>query len=124
VGTLASDQNRRLALLFGVLAAILLIASGLIAFIGGFVFLALGFGGPAIAAWGRSVLDVVVGIVVGAFSLIGRSGPGDRALTSGVILIVIAIVGWFGLGLANGILGLLATLFCLIAGLIYLLAAR
>lgn len=121
---LPGDQNRRIAFLFGVLGAVLLVASGLIDFIGGFVFLALGSGGPAIAAWGRSVVDVVLGLIVGALSLLGRTGPNDRALTAGVVLVVIAIVGWFGLGLANGVLAILAALFCLIGGLIFLVGTR
>jgi len=124
VGSLASDQNRRIAFLFGALAAVLFVVSGVIDFVGGFVFLALGSGGPAIAAWGRSLVDVVVGLIVGGFAVLGRTGPSDRALAPGVVLVVIAIVGWFGLGLANGVLAILAVLFCLIAGLIFLLSAR
>ncbi len=121
---LANDQNRRYAFLFGALGAILLVLSALIDFVGGFVFLALGSGGPAIAAWGRSVVDVVVGLIVGAFALLGRSGPSDRSLMAGVVLVVIAIVGWFGLGLANGVIALLAVLFCLIGGVIFLVSSR
>lgn len=121
---LASDQNRQIAFLFGALGAVLLILSAIIDFVGGFVFLALGSGGPAIAVWGRSLVDVVVGLIVGAFAVFGRSGPSDRTPIAGVVLVVIAIVGWFGLGLANGILALLAELFYLIGGVIFLLSTR
>jgi hypothetical protein len=37
---------------------------------------------------------------------------------------VLAVVGWLGLGLGGGILELLAALFVLIAGILYILSAR
>jgi len=121
---MAGDQNRRIAFLFGAVAAILLIAEGVVDFVGGFVLLAFGSGNHALGAWARSVIDVVVGVIVGAFALVGRTGASDRAVTAGVILVVLAIVGWLALGLGNGILALLGALFCLIAGILYLLSAR
>lgn len=116
--------DRNLGFLFGVLGAVVLVAVGLIDFLGGFVFLALGSGHSAIAAWGRSVVYVIVGLIVGLFAFLGRSGGNDRTLTAGVILVVLAIVGWFALGFAGGVLELLAALFALIAGVLYLLSAR
>jgi len=116
--------DRNLAFLFGALGAILLILDGLIDFVGGVVFLALGFGGHALIAWDRSVIDVVVGLIIGLFAVIGRTGARDRAVAAGVILVVLAIVGWFGLGFAGGVLALLAALFALLSGILYLLSAR
>ena len=118
------SDTRGLALIFGILGALILVLGGVIDFVGGFVFLALGLGGHALGAWYRSVIYVVVGIVIGLFTVIGRSGGKDRTFTAGVVLIVLAIVGWFGLGLADGLFALLAALFALIAGILYLLSAR
>ncbi len=123
---MSSSGDRNLGFLFGALGAVILIVAGVINFFGGFVFLALalGLGGPALGALTRSVIYVVFGIIIGLFTLIGRSGGNDRTFTAGVVLIVLAIVGWFDLGLANGLLALLAALFALIAGILYLLSAR
>lgn len=119
-----ASGNERFAFLLGALAAILLVLAGVVDLIGGFVFLAFGLGGHALAVWNRSVIDVVVGIVVGVFAAVGRMGGSDRTLTAGVVLVVLAVVGWFGLGFAGSILELLAALFALLAGILYLLSSR
>jgi hypothetical protein len=121
---MASSSDRNLGFLFGALAAVILVVAGVINFFGGFVLLAFGLGGHAIVAWGRSLVDIVLGLLVGLFTVIGRSGARDRALSAGVILVVLAVVGWLGLGLGGGILELLAALFVLIAGILYILSAR
>lgn len=118
------SDDRRIAFLFGALGAILLVLDGAIDFVGGFVFLAFGLGSHALGAWERSILFVVVGLIVGFFAFFGMSGKRDRAFGSGVILIVLAIVGWLGLGFGGGILELLASVFTLISGLLYLLSSR
>ena len=115
---------RKIAFLFGLLSAVLLIVAGTIDLIGGFIFLVIGSGSHALRAWAEWVVYVVVGVVIGLFAAIGRGPGNDRAMASGVVLLVIAVVGWLGLGLANGVLALLAALFCLIAGILYLLSIR
>jgi len=119
-----SSDSRGLAFVFGLLGAVFLIVAGAVDFIGGFVFLALGFGGHALGAWAQSVVYVIVGVIIGLFAAVGRSGGNDRATAAGVVLVVLAIVGWLGLGFANGVLALLAALFCLISGLLYLVSVR
>jgi hypothetical protein len=117
-------SNRGLAFLFGILAAIVLILVGIVDFVGGFVFLALGSGSHALGAWSRSVVYVIVGLIFGLFAFIGHSGGDDRRIAAGVILVVLAVVGWFGLGFAGDLLALLAALFALISGILYLVAVR
>jgi len=121
---MSNSGDRNLAFLFGVLGALILILAGIFNFFGGFVLLAFGLGGHAVAAWGRSLVDLIVGILIGLFASIGRAGGKDRALSAGVILVVLAVVGWLGLGLGGGLLELLAALFALIAGVLYILASR
>ncbi|HYA71001.1 MAG TPA: hypothetical protein VEH28_06510 [Thermoplasmata archaeon] len=117
-------SNRGLALLFGLLSALLLVVAGIVAFVGGFISLAFGFGSIALGAWARSVVYVVVGLVVGLFTGVGHSGDRDRTAACGAVLIVVAVVGWFGLGFGGELLALLASLFCLIAGVLYLVSGR
>lgn len=121
--TMSSEGNRGIAFVFGVLAAILLIISAAVDFIGGFVFLAFGHGGHAFGAWGRSVVDIVVALLVGLFSVFGRAGDRERTLAAGVVLVVLAFVGWFALGLVGEVFALVGVLFALIAGILFLVAS-
>jgi len=59
---------------------------------------------------------------VGLFSVYGRSRTADRSLAAGVILVVIALLGWLALGLTAGLAGLLGTLLVLIGGILFLVA--
>jgi len=111
-------------MLFGVLAALLFVIAGIAAFVGGFVSLAIGAGGLALNQWARSVLFVVVGLIVGLFAVLGHSRDRDRTLASGAVLVVVAIVGWFGLGFGGELLALVASLFGLISGILYLVSVR
>ena len=121
---MATTDNRGLAFLFGILGAILLILVGVVDFVGGFVFLALGNGAHALGSWDRSAIYVVVGIVAALFAGVGHSGSHDRALGAGVILVVLAVVGWLGLGFGGDLLALLAALFFLISGILYLVSSQ
>lgn len=121
---LQTSDLRRIAFLFGLLSALLLIVAGSLDLIGGFIFLATGSGVHALRAWAGWVLFVVLGIVIGLFAAIGRGPGNDRAMAAGVVLIVISIVGWLGLGLGNGVLALLGALFALIAGILFLVSIR
>lgn len=120
---MAGESNRRIAFLFGALGAILLIIGAAADFIGGFLFLATGAGGHALGAWGRSVVDIVVALLVGLFAVFGRSGDRERTLAAGVVLVVLAFVGWFALGLVGEIFALIGVLFALIAGILFLVAS-
>lgn len=121
---MTSGGNRGLAFAFGIIGALLLILVGVIDFVGGFVFLALGNGGHALVSWDRAVIYVVVGVVAGLFAGLGHSGGNDRSVAAGAILVVLALVGWLGLGFGGDLIGLLAALFFLISGILYLLSSQ
>jgi len=120
----SGSGERNLGFLFGGLGALLLVVAGVLDFFGAFVSIALGFGHPALGLFTRSVIDVIVGLLVGLFALYGRSVDRDRTFSAGVVLIVLAVVGWFGLGLGADIVGLLGALFALIGGILYVLSRR
>jgi hypothetical protein len=111
-------------MVFGLLSALLLILAALVDFVGGFVFLALGSGGHALSSWARSVVYVVIGLLFGLFAAIGRSGGRDRRLGAGVILVVLSVLCWFALGFGGELLALLAVVFALVSGILFLIAAR
>jgi hypothetical protein len=117
-------SNRAVGFLFGILGAILIVLEGLLDFIRSALFLAIGH--PLIA-WDEftaSILFVVLGIVFAVLAMLGRSRGNDRALASGVVMVVLALLGLVVLGFANGLVGLLGTIFVLIGGIFYIVEAR
>jgi len=121
---MADGGDRRIGFLFGVLGAVLFVLSGLLRLVSGAVVLALGHGVRAVGDWDHAVLLIGVGLIVGVFALMGRGRARDSSVMAGVILVVIALVGWLALGFAGGLLSLLGLVCVLIGGLVFLLAGR
>jgi|SRR5271170_1441671 len=121
---MSGSSNRSLGFVFGILGAVLIVLEGILDFLRSAIFLAVGHPFLAWDEFTASLLFVVLGIVLGLFVALGRARDRDRALASGVVLVVLAILGIFVLGQANGLLGLLGTIFILIAGLLYIFDAR
>jgi hypothetical protein len=118
------ESDRRLALVFGVIAAVLLIADAVLRFLVGIAFLATGRGLAALGSVDEAVIFLVVGLVIGFFAILGRSRTAERNLAVGIILVVLAIVGWLALGFSTSLLAILAAVFTLIAGILFLVAGR
>lgn len=121
---MTAESDRGLALIFGIIGAVLIVLDGLLKFAGGAYYLAIGHGDRAIGVWSQALLFLVVGFLMGFFALIGRSGTGDRAVTAGALLVVLVVAGWLVLGLTSGVLALLGSLLVLVSGVLYLLAGR
>jgi hypothetical protein len=119
-----AEDERRLALILGLLGALFLVLEGLIDLFAGVVLLAFGHGLRALGAWDHAIILTIVGLIVGFFAVFGRSRAGDRSIAAGVVLIVIALLGWLVLGLPNGILGVLGSILAIFSGLLYLVAGR
>jgi uncharacterized membrane protein len=90
----------------------------------GIVFLATGRGLAALGSADEAVIFLVLGLVIGFFAVLGQSRAADRSLAAGVVLIVLAIVGWLALGFAGSLLAILAAVFTLIAGILFLVSGR
>ncbi|HTT15119.1 MAG TPA: hypothetical protein VMG81_05000 [Thermoplasmata archaeon] len=122
---MSAEGNRRLGLVFGILAAVLLIVDGLVQIVAGVFFLAVGSGfGLVTATLSRAVILFVFGFLFGFLALLGHSRAEDRSLAAGIGLLVLALVGWLLVGLGSGLLGILATILALLAGIFYLVARR
>ncbi len=121
---MTADGDRRLALIFGVIAAVLLVVDAALRFLVGILFLATGRELAALGTANEAVIYLVIGLVIGFFSILGRSRGADRSLGVGIVLIVLALVGYLGLGFGGSVLALLAAVFTLIAGILYLAAGR
>lgn len=121
---MTSEGDRRLGMLFGLLGSVLIILSGIFRAIGGALLLAFGHERGAFGTWDQAAVLVAVGLIIGFFSLYGRSGAPDRGLAAGAVLIVLAIVGWLALGFGSGLISLLGALLVLIGGILYLVSGR
>ena len=121
---MTADGDRRLALIFGVLAAVLLVLDAVLRFFLGVVLLASGRAHAAVGSVGGAVVFLVVGLIVGFFAVLGRTRDADRSLAAGLVLIVLALVGWLALGFGGSLLAILAAIFALISGILFLVAGR
>jgi hypothetical protein len=121
---MASGSDRGVAAVFGLLGAVLLVLDGVIGLVSGVVYLALRRNEAALGSVDQGIILVVLGIVIAFFALIGRPRTRDRAVASGVVLVVIAFFAWLALGLGTGVLALLGLIFVLISGVLFLVSAR
>jgi hypothetical protein len=121
---MAGQDDRRIAFVLGAIAAILLLVDALLHFIAGIALLITGATHPGVGSIGSSVIEIVVALLIGAFAYFGRTRGGDRSVAAGVVLIVLAIVGWLALGFGGSLLALLAAILALVAGVLFLAAGR
>jgi|HubBroStandDraft_1064217.scaffolds.fasta_scaffold03167_10 hypothetical protein len=121
---MTSEGDRRLAFVFGLLGALLLVLAAVVRFFLGVVFLATGHGYLGVGSLAESVLYLVIGLIVGLFAFLGQRRGADRAVMAGIVLIVLAIVGWFTLGFGGSILALLGAVFALISGIVFVIAGK
>jgi len=116
-----NTTERTLGHLFGLVGGVLIAVGGLAAVIFGFVDLALGRTLGAAGALGEAVILFVLGALVLLFAHLGEHGWKERPATSGVLLVVLAIVGWAALGLGTNVLALIGGVFALLAGVMYMI---
>jgi hypothetical protein len=121
---MTAEGDRRLGLIFGVIAAVLLIVDAVLRFLVGIVFLATDRRFAALGSVDSAVIFLVLGLVIGFFAILGRSRAADRSIAVGAVLVVIALVGWLALDFASSVLAILAAVFTLIAGILFLVAGR
>ncbi len=121
---MTAEGDRRIGLVFGVMGSVLIVLAGILRIILGAVSLVLGHGRYALGSWDQAFILIAVGLITGFFSIYGRSGSRDQGLAAGVILIVLAFVGWFALGFGHEILALLGAILILIGGILFLVSGR
>ncbi len=119
-----ASGDRRIGFIFGILGAALFVLSGLLSLVGGLVVFALGHPARGLGDWDHAAILVAVGLITGLFALVGRARGRDDGLLAGVVLIVIALLGWLALGFGSGVLSILGVVCVLIGGVVYLLSQR
>lgn len=118
---MADITEQRLGYGFGVLGGALIALGGLVSLVLGTIDLALGHPYGALNAAGQAVLLFVVGGLAILFAWLGHRAWSSRPLTSGVLLVVMAGLGWAVAGVAANLVGLVGVLFVFLAGVLYVL---
>jgi hypothetical protein len=119
----SAEGNRGIASVFGILGAVLWLVDAVILLVSGVVYLAVNHGARALGAFDSGIVLFVIGLVVAFFAVLGGRRTRDNSVVAGIVLLVVAIVGWLLLGLASGVLDLLGTIFVLISGVVFLVSA-
>jgi hypothetical protein len=113
--------ERAMGHLFGLVGGLLILVGGLVAAVFGIVDLALGRTIGAAGALGGAFVLFVVGALVLLFAHMGEHSWKDRPVAAGVLLVILAVVGWAALGLGTNLLALVGGIFALLAGVLYLI---
>lgn len=112
--------ERSLGYGFGILGGALVLVGALVSLAVAVFDLVTGRGG-AFAAGTEAVILVVLGGLALFFAYLGHRAWGDLPLTTGVLLIVIAVIAWVTLGLGMDLVALLGAIFVFLAGVLYLI---
>jgi len=116
-----SLTERALGHLFGLIGGALIIVGGVVAASVGIGDMILGRALSAAGALGEATVLAVVGVLVLLFAYLGEHEWRDRPVASGVLLALLALIGWGTLGLGGSVLALVGGIFALLAGALYLI---
>lgn len=121
---MSAESDRRLAGLLGIVGAVLIALEALLDLVRGVVYLAVGHGAFGLGAFSEALILLVFTLLVIVFSVLGSQRQEGHAVVAGVVLVVLVVVGWLGLGVGSGLFALLGLLLVLIAGVVFLVAGR
>ncbi|MGA8663768.1 MAG: hypothetical protein WB809_01680 [Thermoplasmata archaeon] len=116
-----TTTERTMGHVFGLVGGLLILVGGLVALLFGTVDLAFGRWAGAVGAMSGAIVLFVVGALVLLFSHLGEHDWKDRALTTGVLLVVLAVTGWAVLGLGTNVVALVGGFFAFLGGILYLI---
>ncbi|HYK93031.1 MAG TPA: hypothetical protein VEY07_03190 [Thermoplasmata archaeon] len=118
---MADLTERTLGYGFGLLGGLLLLIGGILAMVMGAVDLAVSRPIGTIDAWSEAVILFVVGGLALFFSYLGAHAWKERALASGILLLLVALIGWAVLGIGSNLVALVGAIFVFLSGVLYLL---
>jgi hypothetical protein len=113
--------ERRLGWGFGLLGGVLIMIGAIVSGLVGTFDLAMGRFAGALGAGSEAVLLFAVGALALFFAYLAHRPWSDRPLIVGILLVVIAAIGWGVTGLGGNVIALLGALFVFLAGLLFLL---
>ncbi|MGA8542139.1 MAG: hypothetical protein WB947_01135 [Thermoplasmata archaeon] len=115
-----NTTERTIGHLFGLVGGLLILVGGLVALAFGVADLVVGHTLASAGALSEAIVLFVVGALVLLFAHMGEHAWKDRAFASGVMLVILAVVGWAVLGLGSNVAALIGGIFALLAGVLYL----
>jgi len=114
-------SEQRLGCGFGLLGGALIALGGLASLIVGTADLILGRPYGAIGAASNAVVLFVVGGLAMFFAWLAHHDWRSRPLASGILLVVLAVIGWAIVGIDSSLLALIGSLFAFLAGVLFLI---
>jgi hypothetical protein len=113
--------ERRLGYGFGLLGGGLILVGALLSFVVGAVDLVARYPYGAIGMLTGAVILLVIGGLALFFAYLGHGAWSSRPLASGILLVLLAAIGWLVLGLGTNVVALVGALFVFLAGVLYLI---
>ncbi|MFI5415612.1 MAG: hypothetical protein ACHQ16_08215 [Candidatus Lutacidiplasmatales archaeon] len=111
---------KRLGHMFGWLGGGLIALGALVALIFGTVVLAFGHPLAAVGALSAALVLFVIAVLAIFFAGLGWREGTEGSAVSGILLVVLALVGWAMLGVGANVVALIGALFVFLAGMLYL----
>ena len=118
---MADLTERTLGYGFGLLGGLLVIVGAILALAMGVADLVAGRPVGTINAWSESVVLFVVGGLALFFAFLGQHTWREKGLVSGVMLVIVAVLGWAVLGLGSNVVALIGAIFVFLSGILFLL---
>ncbi len=118
---MAELTEQRLGYGFGLVGGLLIALGGVVSFAFGVADLVVGRSFGALNAMSETVILFVVGGLAAFFAWLGYRDWSSRPLASGVLLVVMAVLGWAVVGVGANLLALVGSLFVFLAGILYLI---
>ena len=118
--SMANPTERNLAFGFGLGGGVLMIAAAIVSAITAGINYANGHTNVTTAVTATVVLFVIGGLVL-LFAYLGQKAWRDRPIATGVVLVVLAAVGWGLLGLGANAIALVGAILALVAGILFLI---
>jgi hypothetical protein len=113
--------ERTVGHLFGLVGGLLILVGGLVSVVFGFANLIVGHPFAAASALSEAIVLFVVGALVMIFAHMGEDAWKTRPVASGILLVILAVIGWSVLGLGSNVVALVGGIFALLAGVLYLI---
>jgi hypothetical protein len=117
----STTTERTLGHLFGLVGGLLILVGGVVAIAFGIADVVVGHAFAAAGALSEAVVLFVVGALVLLFAHLGEHAWKDRTFATGLMLVILAIIGWAVLGLGSNLLALIGGILALLAGVLYLI---
>jgi hypothetical protein len=113
--------ERKLGYGFGLLGGALFLLGALVSIAVGTLDLVIRHPFGALGAMSEAVVLLVVGGLALLFAYLGHRAWSDRPLVSGVLLVLLAGIGWAALGFGDNVIALVGALFVFLAGVLFLI---